>query len=183
MADITSHDNIILVGFMGTGKTQVGSVLAQLMGWEYVDMDIVLEAGAGKSVQKIFAEDGEPAFRDMEKVLLEEVCSSSRKVISTGGGVVLDESNRQLVRSRGMVVLLDAQPETIYIRLTSDEAKPVEARPLLSGSEPFQGIKELKSQRDRSYAAAAHHIVDTELLTADQVARKVLELFKELQRH
>lgn len=183
VADLTSHDNIFLVGFMGTGKTEVGKALAQLMGWEFVDMDTVLETNAGKSVQRVFAEEGEPAFRDMEKTLLEDVCSGSRRVISTGGGVVLDESNRLLMRSRGLVVLLDALPETIYTRLTSDDTIRVETRPLLSGSQPLDQIKELKGTRDVIYEATAHHIVDTERLNVDQVAEKVLEVFNKPQRH
>ena len=182
MADLTSLDNIILVGFMGTGKTVVGRKLAQLMGWEFVDMDTVLEVRAGKSVQHVFSEDGESTFRDMERVLLEEVCSGSRRVISTGGGVVLDESNRQLMRSRALVVLLDAHPETIYTRLTNNDTIPVETRPLLSGSQPLEHIKELKEGREVFYAAAAHHVVDTERLRVDQVAEKVLEVFNKPQR-
>ena len=108
--------NLILTGFAGTGKTVVGQAVATLLGWTFIDTDDVLERLAGKSVEAVFADDGEGAFRDLESKALAEVCSGDNQVISTGGGVVIDPANQSLMRESGFVVCLEASPETIIQR-------------------------------------------------------------------
>ena len=171
-------DNIILVGLSGTGKSSVAEKVALALGWNLVDMDSVLEAQAGKSVPRIFVEDGEAAFRRMEKGLLERICRDSNQVISTGGGVVVDGQNRSLVLARGLVVCLEASPETICQRLSEEGSSGTE-RPLLSGPDPLERIRTLKAERQGFYSIA-HHIVETESLTLDEVASAVVGRYREL---
>ena len=171
-------ENIILVGLSGTGKSSVGERVAMALGWKLVDMDSVLEAQAGKSVPRIFAEDGEAAFRQREKELLERICQESEQVISTGGGVVVDEENRNLILARGLVVCLEASPETICRRL-SDEGNSGTERPLLSGPDPLERIRRLKAERQGFYSIA-HHTIDTEDLTLHEVATAVVGRFRQL---
>ena len=171
-------DNIILVGLSGTGKSSVGERIALALDWELVDMDSALEAQAGKPVPRIFAEDGEAAFRRMEKALLEQICQGKGRVISTGGGVVVDEENRTMILGRGLVVCLEASPETICMRL-ADEGEGGTARPLLTGPDPLERIRNLNAERQGFYSMA-HHAVDTESLTLDEVASAVVGLYREL---
>jgi shikimate kinase/3-dehydroquinate synthase len=105
--------NVIITGFAGTGKTVVGQAVAGLLGWTFVDTDDVLERLAAKSIEAIFADDGEEAFRALESKALAEVCSGAQQVIATGGGMVIDPANQTLMRESGFVVCLEATPETI----------------------------------------------------------------------
>ena len=174
---MSSADNIILVGFSGTGKTLVGQKVASLMGWEFVDTDTEIERRVGKPVHRIFAEDGEPTFRVMEKQILLEVCSGQGRVVSTGGGAVVDPENRELMLSRGYVICLDALPETIYNRLMDNSANPAVVRPLLSGPDPLERIKALKASR-QGYYLASHQTVQTDNLTVEQAAREVMKAWR-----
>ena len=170
---MATPDNVILVGFSGTGKTLVGKEVARLLGWTYVDMDEEIKERAGKPIAAIFTDDGEPAFRRLEKRVLQEVCSGQGRVIATGGGAVVDPENREVMLKSGVVVCLDALPETIYSRLNADRAQPAEVRPLLSGPEPLSRIKALKVSR-QGYYSVAHRTVDTDDLSVAQVAQEVV---------
>ncbi len=174
----TCLDNIILVGLSGTGKSSVGEKIAAELGWELVDMDEVLEAQAGKPIPRIFAEDGEATFRAMEKELLQRICRGKEQVISTGGGVVVDEENRSLVLDRGLVVCLEASPETICQRL-ADGGGPITDRPLLSGPDPLERIRKIKADRQGCYSVA-HHTIDTDGRTIEQVASDVIRRYREI---
>lgn len=99
--------NIVLIGMPGSGKSTVGQVLARKTGCSFVDLDAVIEKTAGKSISEIFAEDGEPAFRDLEQKCAEEVSGRSGQVIATGGGVILREANMAALSENGIVVFLD----------------------------------------------------------------------------
>ena len=171
---MSSAENVILVGLPGTGKSLAGQEAARLLGWEFVDMDSAIEKRAGKSIQRIFQEEGEPAFRLLERDALKAACTGSGRVISTGGGAIVYTENRELMLKRGVVVWLDASPETIYDRLTGRDATPLAERPLLAGPEPLERIKSLNDQR-RVYYSQAHHVVDTDGLTVEQVARAVVK--------
>ncbi len=168
--------NIILTGFMGTGKTAVGQEVARQLGWPYVDTDDVLERIAGKSIEAVFAEDGEDAFRRLEAQALAEVCSGDRQVISTGGGMVKAQGNRTLMRASGFVVCLEATPETIVRRLYPDGARQGAVRPLLAGPNgetPLERAQTLKAERAAAYAQA-HWTVHTDTLSITDVAQEVL---------
>ena len=171
---MSSAENVILVGLPGTGKSLVGREAARLLGWEFVDMDSEIEKKAGKSIQRIFQDDGEPAFRLLEKDALKDACTGNGRVISTGGGAMVDPENRELMLKLGVVVWLDASPETIHRRLTQDDTTPLAERPLLAGPEPLERIKTLSDQR-RTFYSQAHHVVDTDSLMVEQAAREVVK--------
>ena len=179
---MVTPDNIILVGFMGTGKTLVAQEVARLLGWEYIDTDAEIEFRAGKSISHVFSVDGEAAFRLMEKRVLGEACSGQGRVIATGGGAILDQENRELMLRRGVVFCLEALPETIYKRLSSDSSNLVMDRPLLSGPEPLEQIKALKALREGCYSLA-HRTLHTDDLTVEQTAQQVLKAMESLSKH
>lgn len=170
-------ENIILVGFSGTGKSQVGKVVAEELGWVFADVDLEIEARESKSIQSIFAEDGEDAFRRVEREELSRVSQGRRQVISTGGGAMTDPDNRNTLLGSGLVVCLDASPESIYRRLRHNQAGPWERRPMLAAPAPLERIRELKESRRESYSLA-HETVDTEELTVKEAAAKVIELWR-----
>jgi shikimate kinase len=150
-----SVERIYLIGYRGCGKSTVGPILAERLGWSYVDADARLEERAGKSIARIFAEDGEPAFRDLESKNLAELALQSNHVIATGGGVVLRESNRDLIRNSGLAVWLVAPAELVWERIRKDPSTSVR-RPNLTASGGLLEVKELLAQREPLYQATAH---------------------------
>ncbi len=162
--------NIILVGFMGTGKTVTGRVLVERTGMELVDMDSLIESRQGKPIPEIFATEGEPAFRVMERDLVKELSIRSGLIISTGGGIVLNPDNITDFEKNGLVVCLTASPETIFQRVEKDTN-----RPLLSGDKKVQ-ISSLLEKRKPLYAAIKHG-VNTDGLTDKQTADRILALY------
>lgn len=169
-------NNIILVGFMATGKSHVGRILARRAGRPFADADAAIVQRAGQSIEQIFAEQGETAFRALEKTVIADLCAGSGKVIAGGGGAFLDPDNRQTMLAAGAVFCLTAQPETIYRRLTGGAAGQV-ARPLLPGGASLERIRDLLAQRAAAYAHA-HCRIDTDDLTAEQTAEEILQLWK-----
>ena len=170
--------NIFLVGFMASGKTEVGGILSRLTGWELVDADDEIERRAGRSVQRIFEEDGEEAFRNLERAVTQELCAASGKVIAAGGGAFVDPGNRRRMLENGLVVWLSAQPETIHRRVIQSQGT-ASVRPLLAGDDPLDRIRTLLSQRAEAYGQA-HHTVETDNLTPEQVARAISDATTEL---
>jgi len=162
--------NIILIGFMGTGKTVTGRALAERTGMELVDMDSLIETRQGKTIPEIFAQDGEPAFRALERQLVSELSTQSGLIISTGGGVVINPDNLTDFEKSGLMVCLTASPETIFHRLEKDTT-----RPLLSGDKKQQ-IAALLEKRKPLYAAIAHQI-DGDRLGPEERADAILNLY------
>ena len=173
--------NIILVGFMASGKTSVGRALAERTGWSFVDADDVIVERSGKPIHRIFAEDGEPAFRELESRVIADLCAGERQVIASGGGAFVSERNREVMLSGGRVFFLSASPGEILRRVREEDAGgPI--RPLLAppaGSEqaydPEARIAELLAQRTSAYSQA-HHTVDTDALTTEGVAERISSL-------
>jgi len=157
---------------MGTGKTAVGTRLADMLQMEFTDTDDIIEADSSMSISRIFSEMGEEHFRDLESKAVEKVCKLSNHVISTGGGVVIRERNIENLKSAGMLFCLDATPEAIFQR-TSKESH----RPLLQVKDPIGKIREMLRTRKPFYDRADHRI-DTTQLTIHQVADKIAELFE-----
>ena len=165
--------NIVLVGFMGSGKTTVGRELHQRLGYPLIDMDQVIEERAGKSIPTIFAESGETGFREMETSLLKEIiceASSERRIISTGGGIVGSEENRKLLKQLGYVVWLSAPLKVILGRTSKNRN-----RPLLHTEDPATKIQLLMDQREALYAEVAHLKLDTSGLDFSELATGILE--------
>mgnify|MGYP003588202176 CR=1 FL=1 len=168
-----SPRNLVLVGFMGTGKSAVGRRVAALAAAPFLEMDAELERRAGKSISRIFAEDGEPAFRDQEAQLAEEWGRKQGAVISCGGGVVLREANLRALQANGLLVCLTARPEVILAR-TARAAK----RPLLAGENPEQKIRDLLAARAPLYAKIPVQL-DTSDLGPEELAAQVLARWKQ----
>ena len=163
--------NIILIGFMGTGKTWTGRALTKRTGMELVDMDEIIEERAGKPISKIFAQDGEAGFRKLERALAHELSQRESLIISTGGGVVLDPDNLADFHSNGLVVCLTASPEVIFQRLENDTT-----RPLLSGDKKEQ-ISGILEPRKPLYDAIEHQI-DADTLGPEERAEAILKLYE-----
>ena len=167
--------NIFITGFSGSGKTIVGREVARRLGWRFVDTDDKVVETAGKPISAIFEEMGEAHFRRLERSTLAEVCEGERQVISTGGGMPTDEGNHKLMEENGVIILLEAFPETIYQRLESQRRKghgPV-VRPMLDADDPLARIRSLKAERQASYALA-HWTVHTDQLEPSQAAEEVV---------
>ncbi|MBM4462089.1 MAG: 3-dehydroquinate synthase [Chloroflexi bacterium] len=168
-----SGNRIILIGFSTTGKSRVGQEVAKRLGWDQVDTDDETMRRAGKSIEHIFAEDGEEHFREIERKVLIWSCGKERVVISAGGGAIIDPRNRELMKAGGFVVCLEAAPETIHQRLLTDVKSSQPLRPLLNAPDHLQRIIDLKEQR-RPYYAIADWTVHTDNLTLEEVSQEVL---------
>jgi len=149
--------NLVLIGFMGTGKTTLGRLCAERLGYAFCDTDTLIEARAGRSIPEIFAEQGETAFRQLEREVIAELAAMSGLVIATGGGAPLDAENAHRLRAAGDVVLLTAPPEEILLRVGDPRS-----RPLLAGaSDVHKRIRELLDERMPAYVQAAHRELNT----------------------
>jgi shikimate kinase len=160
--------NLVLIGFMGAGKTTVGQALAARLGWTTVDCDDLIEARAGKVIAAIFAEQGEGHFRDLESAVTADLQRYEHTVITTGGGVVERPENLAHLRRAGRVIYLRARPETLYARVRGSDH-----RPLLRVADPEARIRGLLARRTPSYEQA-DRIVDTDDLTVSQVVERIL---------
>ena len=169
--------NIVLVGFMGTGKTTVGITVAKHLNREFLDMDHLIEERQNKPVSDIFAQDGEAFFRTLEHDLAIELSCQSGLIIGAGGGIVLNPENISTLASGGIVICLWASPETIVHRLAADTS-----RPLLTGDDKLARIQHILNERIPLYRAIPFH-VNTDNLTADQVASDVLRIYNETVRN
>lgn len=163
---------------MAVGKSAVGRNLAKRLARRFVDLDRVIEKNEGKKVAEIFADNGEPYFRQAEKRALAQTLQKDGQVLATGGGVILDDENLALLRERTTVVGLTASIETLLAR-AGHNAK----RPLLKGVDRRERIEELLAARQHKYAQA-HFTVDTSNLTLDQVVDEIVErLDREISAH
>jgi shikimate kinase len=174
------HDSpIFLIGYRCTGKSSAARELARRLGYEFDDIDDQLERQAGKSIAAVFAEDGEPAFRDLESRILKEFCARRRTVMALGGGTLGREENRRAVKEAGVAVWLTASVDTIERRMAGDPAS-ASRRPNLT---PFGGRAEIESllaARTPDYRECATFVIDTEGKTTAQI---VDEISARLPRH
>ncbi len=168
--------NVVLIGFMGTGKSEVGRRLARRLGWAFVDTDRAIEAREGAPVARIFARRGEGYFRDVEAAVVAEVAGRWRTVVATGGGVVLRAENMARLRRSGWVVALTAPAEVLARRLGDGRG-----RPLLSGGDVREAVGRLLDQRRPLYRDA-DLVVDVSSVTPDQVVDAVLEFLARRER-
>lgn len=163
---------IVLVGFMGSGKSSVGRELARRTGAEFVDADAWIERNAGREIRALFAEEGEAAFREREKAALREILAVKGRVVAAGGGAFLDEGNRRLMKAYGPVVYLEASAETVLRRLAKD-AK----RPLLQGADREFIVRGLLERRVPQYRQA-DHTVPTDGFTVEEIAGRIIGLLE-----
>lgn len=161
--------NIVLVGFMGTGKSVVGKQLARQLKMKFVSTDDIIEEREKKSIAEIFEKSGEPYFRKIEKEAVREVSNLDNFVIAAGGGVVLDDENMANLRKKGVIICLNAAPEKIYER-----TKLYKHRPLLNVENPIEKIRQLLNLRAPFYAKADYQI--------DAANKSVKEVAAEIRR-
>lgn len=172
-------NNIILIGYMGSGKTTVGKRLAEVCSvpkkYIFVDTDELIVQQQQRSINEIFATDGELAFREMETELLKQLITEKSKnmILSTGGGMPVKEENRSLLSVLGTVIYLKANPQTIYTRIKDDTT-----RPLLQCENPMTKITEMITQRNPIYEASASMIVDTDKVSHSEVVNEIIRRMK-----
>ena len=161
--------NIILTGFMGVGKTSVGTRLAKDLDYAFVDTDALIESDQKTTITEIFSTFGEPYFRDVETRIIRKVLEGEDQVISTGGGAVIRDENREAFKRAGLVVCLTAKPEVILERIKHETH-----RPLLQTHEPVAKISELLGSREKFYNQA-DLIIDTSHKSVDEAVSEIKE--------
>jgi shikimate kinase len=167
---------IVLMGFMGTGKSEVGRRLAQRFGRAFVDTDQLIEEHARKRVAAIFADDGEPAFRALERDAVREAARRGGNVISVGGGAVLEPENVRVLRDAGVLVYLTARPDVILERIGDPASRP------LLGDDPRAAVTRLLAERGPAYAAASDVTIDTSERSADEVVQDIQQALGRSER-
>jgi len=160
--------NIVITGFMGTGKTTAGKLVAEKLGRHYLDTDEEIVRRVGMSIPEIFERDGEERFRHIERRMCRFLAAQGGYVISTGGGMLVDESNREVMLASGFVVCLNATPEAIAERLKADKTE----RPLLRGD-----WRALLAKRQSAYAEIPNQ-VDTTGKTTETIADEIIQLWQ-----
>ena len=151
-------DNVILTGFMGTGKTSLGKLLATRLGRPFVDIDKKIEDEARLSIPKIFERFGEAHFRELERAAVKDLCERRGLVIATGGGTIKDEENLQLLKSSGVMICLTTEPEEIFKRTARRGERPVLDG---GGNERLETIKKLLAERKKFYDRADYQVDTT----------------------
>ena len=167
--------HIILTGFMGSGKSSVGRLLARQLARTFVDLDAVIVSAAGMSINEIFAQEGEAAFRSRERECLVSVLQQAPSVLATGGGVVISADNRNLMRSKGIVINL-----TVSLQQVMERLKGADDRPLLSGDDAAVRAVRLMEEREQFYTDADIRI-DTDGKSVEDVAAEILNYVKGLR--
>ena|SRR5579885_1332786 len=166
---MAEHKRVILTGFMGTGKTAVGELLAKKLKFEFLDTDLMVEQEVGKTITEIFEKEGEPVFRHYEKQMVKKALESENVVVSTGGGAIVDPDNLKLMKERGFIIGLSASPEAILQRVSN-----MDTRPMLRSKDQLKRIESLLSRRS-PYYRQADKIVDTTMKRIDQTVEEILK--------
>lgn len=164
--------NLALIGFMGTGKSSVGRLVADQLRFEFLDTDDLIESRAGKRISEIFAQNGEPAFRDLECRLVEELATRTHTVISTGGGLPVNPVNLHHLKQHALVVCLWASPDKIFERVCEQSH-----RPLLHDPDPLGRIRSLLAAREPFYKQA-DVLLNSEFRSIREVAQQVILQFR-----
>lgn len=166
-------ENLSLVGFMGSGKSTVGPMVASFLGMRYVELDKEVEKLAGTKIGDIFEKHGEFYFRELESKALNRTLSGRGRVLSCGGGVIMNEENVRILRSRSLVILLWISLETAITRLQG-----CKDRPLVSGKGE-ERILRLYRQREKFYIGASHRVVKAEGRSPMEVAEEIITIWKD----
>ena len=169
--------NIILIGFMGTGKTAVGQVLSKRLSRQLIEVDEAIEKIAGKTIPDIFQDDGEIHFRELEIEAIRQAVKGEKQVIACGGGAVLNTINIDRLRAAGVIINLIAAPKIILKRTAKENG----SRPLLNVEQPLERIKELTKYRKPFYERAADITINTSKLSIDITADKIIDRLKKYE--
>ena len=164
--------NLALIGFMGTGKTSVGRHVADHLGFEFLDTDELIQARHGRSIVDIFSKEGEPAFRELERQVVQELSGREKTLIATGGGLPTNAKNLATLKTFALVVCLWASPEKIWERVKNQSH-----RPLLHDADPQKKIRELLAMREPFYRQA-DVLINTDLRSVREAAQQVALQFK-----
>jgi shikimate kinase len=176
---VSTSGLVFLVGPRGSGKSTVGRLLADRLGWGFADADVLLEERAGRSIREIFATEGESGFRDRESATLHELAERRDHVIATGGGVVLREQNRARMTSRGAIVYLTACVDVLWQRMQQD-VTTAERRPALAGG-GREEVALVVAAREATYRSCAHLVVSTEGKAPGQIAEEIAGWLQAMQ--
>ena len=163
-------NHIFLIGFMGSGKSTVAKYLSSAYQMKQIEMDEQIEKDEGRSISSIFEKEGEEYFRTLETELLKSLDPRETFVVSCGGGAAVKEENVREMKEKGRIILLSAQPETVYVRVKNSHN-----RPLLEGNMNVSYIKELMDKRQKLYERAADFQVKTEGRTAEDIGEEIIK--------
>lgn len=161
--------NLVLIGFMGSGKTTIGYRLARTLGWRFIDTDTEIEKLTGLTITQLFIKHGEIRFRSEEALTVKKVAKLDRTVIATGGGVPLNKENVRLLKNSGILIWLKASPEIVLERIGHSRN-----RPLLRANPTLDDIQKLFRKREEYYSAAADIVIETGGKTHEQVVEEIL---------
>jgi shikimate kinase len=164
--------NLVLIGFMGTGKTSVGRLAADQMHFDYLDTDEIIQTRTRRTIADIFKQDGEPAFRELEAKVVADLADCTKTVISTGGGLPANPENLASLKTHALIICLWASPEKIWERVRNQSH-----RPLLHDSDPQAKIRELLAVREPFYRQA-DVLLNTELRSVREVVQQVVHQFR-----
>lgn len=162
--------NLVLIGFMGSGKTTIGRCLARISGYSYYDMDTMIEDQAGQSIPDIFDVHGEAFFRSLEREAVEKLRNVECAVVSCGGGVVLNHANISCLKEKGKIIWLKAVPETIYQRIGHRTGRP------LAQNKKLEDIRQMIRERQNLYSQAADYEIATDGRLPDHIAKDILSI-------
>ena len=170
--------NITLIGYRGTGKSTVARLVAERLGWQWIDADARVEELAGRPIREIFLAEGEAGFRDREAAVIRELTARDWLVIAAGGGAILRPENSQAIRASGMAVWLVADPDTIERRLAADPTTAAR-RPALTTTGGSEEIRQLLSLREPFYRSSADLIIETDQCSPAQIADQIVNAFRD----
>jgi len=174
---MTRSENIYLVGLMGAGKTTIGRQLARALKLPFYDSDKAIEERTGVDIPTIFEFEGEEGFRDREQKMIQQLTLMSGIVLATGGGAILREENRKLLKNNGFIVYLQCSVERILERTRRDTQ-----RPLLKAENPRERIESLFAQREPLYLSCADYKIDTGIMQSKEVVDHILEEYRAVNR-
>jgi shikimate kinase len=167
--------NIVLIGYRGTGKSVVGAILARRLAMRYIGMDAAIVERAGMTIPDIVERDGWPGFRDLESAQARELAGLDNLVIDTGGGIIERPENIDALQRNARIFWLKARVDTIVSRIRGDTQRP----PLTSGKSFTEEVAEVLERRAPKYRSAAHHEIETDELTPEQIADRIIEVWWE----
>ncbi len=170
--------NLFLIGYRGSGKTTVARLVAEQLGWTWLDADVELERRAGRTIKEIFAADGEGAFRVLEQQTIADLATGNEQVLALGGGAILRDANRQTLAARGKTVWLQASAETLFARINGDPTT-ADRRPNLTATGGIEEVRRLLAERTPLYEQCADLTVTTEGRTAETIAEEIVAWAKD----
>lgn len=165
--------NIVLIGYRGCGKSTAGRMLAERLGWAFVDTDELIEQRSGKTIREIFADWAEEGFRDLESEVIAEVACHNRQVISTGGGAILRPTNAEALEACGKIVYITAPPDMLWERILADTRRRT-TRPDMDFAKGLQQVRDTMRERGPLYERWADAIVDTSYRSPEDVVERIL---------